>query len=193
MKKCNKCGVEKPNTSEFFAKNKTCVGGLTSTCKKCINYRTSQWKKENKIKITDSEDYHKKARERTQRRTKWLAENEPIVYQAKALLTSLGDRCNKNNLFRDDVFKTRKYIAEWLERQPNCECCNVKFSIGKKDKGRALDSSPSLDRFNLKIGYTKENTKLICWRCNNIKRNYTQHDLKLVAEWMDKVEIIDEK
>lgn len=48
-----------------------------------------------------------------------------------------------------------------------------------------LGASPSIDKFDPSKGYTLDNVALICWRCNNIKRNYKADDLRRVANWMD--------
>jgi len=57
------------------------------------------------------------------------------------------------------------------------------IDLGPKN-GKPNDASPSVDRFDPSVGYTIANTSLICWRCNNIKRNYRAEDLPRVAAWM---------
>jgi len=37
LKKCTKCGVEKPDNSDFFHKNKSSKNGLHRWCKECVN------------------------------------------------------------------------------------------------------------------------------------------------------------
>ena len=41
VRKCNKCGKEKPFTAEFWPKNAHCKDGLEPTCKEC-RYKRSR-------------------------------------------------------------------------------------------------------------------------------------------------------
>lgn len=81
--------------------------------------------------------------------------------------------------------KSQKFIADWLEKQPTCVCCGVEFLMGKK--GFRSDRSASFDQITPGAGYLMSNIALVCWRCNNIKRNYGSADLRLVADWIDSV------
>ena len=44
--------------------------------------------------------------------------------------------------------------------------------------------TPSLDRINPKLGYVKGNVQVISWRANNIKRDATAEELRLVADFV---------
>lgn len=47
-----------------------------------------------------------------------------------------------------------------------------------------LDSSPSLDRINSLLGYTKNNIRIVCNRVNRIKSDSTLEELKsIVKDW----------
>jgi hypothetical protein len=48
-------------------------------------------------------------------------------------------------------------------------------------------NSPSLDRFDSKIGYVKGNVNVISWRANDIKGQASLEELKAVRNWMEKV------
>ena len=63
---CTKCGEEKPETTEYFYKNKHCRGGLNTTCKVCYIKNAGKWRAENP----------EKAREKGRR---WRAENPEKV------------------------------------------------------------------------------------------------------------------
>lgn len=47
MKKCSKCGVEYPATSEYFPKHPSVTNGLTARCKQCVAAYKKQWCKDN--------------------------------------------------------------------------------------------------------------------------------------------------
>jgi hypothetical protein len=101
-------------------------------------------------------------------------------------MSGIWDRARKCNHEVAPQLRNRKFIEDWLRRQPNCECCNIQLDIGRKGVGCKNDASPSFDRFDLAKGYTLENTALVCWRCNNIKRNYAPSDLRMVANWIER-------
>jgi len=61
-RKCTKCGEEKPETAEYFHRDKSCRGGLHTICKECRNKAGRRWRAENP----------EKERERSRR---WRAEN----------------------------------------------------------------------------------------------------------------------
>lgn len=44
VKKCSKCGVEKPATREYFHRQTSCAGGLRPNCKDCHNSSSAQYR-----------------------------------------------------------------------------------------------------------------------------------------------------
>jgi len=61
MKKCNKCGVEKPFTSEYFVVEKRNRSGLSGMCKECRQGVKDKWKEENRDCINSySRKWHDK-------------------------------------------------------------------------------------------------------------------------------------
>ena len=89
---CSKCGVEKPETNEYFKKTKANKSGVTGRCKKCDSAYQREWNKKNheaylairkrryvnnKEKI---DDYNKKWRKNNPEasariKSKWLKNN----------------------------------------------------------------------------------------------------------------------
>jgi len=45
-------------------------------------------------------------------------------------------------------------------------------------------NSPSLDRLDPKLGYTRGNVAVISWRANDVKGNATLEELEAVVSWM---------
>lgn len=108
----------------------------------------------------------------------------PLQVSAENLISGIRDRAAKLKLPVSPNLRRKSFVIAWLERQPFCDCCGVPFHFGPKD-GRARDASPSFDRFDSSKGYIEGNVFLLCWRCNNIKRNYTSQDLRIVASWIE--------
>jgi len=54
-------------------------------------------------------------------------------------------------------------------------------------KGRT-DASPSIDRIDSIKGYEPDNIQILSWRANRIKNDSTPEELKMIADYMEKVE-----
>jgi post-segregation antitoxin (ccd killing protein) len=68
-RKCTRCGEEKPETAEYFHRDKNRRGGLYTICKECRNKACRRWRAENP----------EKAREAVRR---WQAENPEKMREA---------------------------------------------------------------------------------------------------------------
>ena len=49
----------------------------------------------------------------------------------------------------------------------------------------AQEGSPSFCRINPKLGYTKENVRIVSWRANRIKNNGSSEELRKIADFLD--------
>ena len=93
-------------------------------------------------------------------------------------------RSQKKGLACDRKRFTAPFLMAWLERQTMCECCNRLLDIGFKQDNQKHDDSPSIDRIIPEKGYVKGNVALLCWRCNNLKRDATISELETIVAWM---------
>lgn len=165
--------------------NKECRNGITNWCRKCRYNYCREWKAKNRDKLNKrNRDIYA---ETNGARQKELEARRAFLFPfrrvATVLLIGIRQRVRERGLpVAKELIK--KFVIDWLQRQPNCECCGVAFHIGPKN-GAPMDSSPSFDQIIPGSGYLLPNVALICWRCNNIKRNYSASDLRLVAAWID--------
>lgn len=191
-KPCTKCGVEKPYTLEFFPVSKVCKNGINPQCRECFNALTRAWKKENRDRLSERrrEIYADRYGPVQRRKERERAERLPFQVRAENLQSGIWARSRQRGWFVPVVLRSKQYFIDWLKRQPNCECCGVPFDIPVKRRENSwfVDASPTVDRLNSALPYELDNIALICWRCNNIKRNYAAEDLRRVAEWMDRRE-----
>jgi hypothetical protein len=78
-------------------------------------------------------------------------------------------------------------VFELLKALPvSCDCCHKQLDYRcyyNQNKGKN-PSAPSLDRRDSAIGYTRANTRIICWRCNNLRSNGTLLEFKTLAYYM---------
>jgi hypothetical protein len=148
---------------------------------------TKAWKRENSERLARRrrELYAEQNGARHKELERLRAVRAPYRVTAENLMSGIRERASRHGYDVAPQLRTKAFIEEWLKRQPDCECCGVRLRVGNKGNGCKSDDSASFDRFDLRHGYTLNNTRLICWRCNNIKRNYTASDLRMVADWID--------
>lgn len=182
---CSKCGLTLPHTIQFFPPNKSCRDGLTSQCRTCFRGLLQKWKRRNSARLAEKRraDYAARygARQRELERARQM--RAPYKVKAAAMASGIYGRCRERGWPKPDWLSPTA-IEAWLKRQPVCECCGVVFHVGRTKTGHKQPNSPSIDRFDNASGYEWDNVRLICWRCNNIKRDYTANDLRRVADWM---------
>ena len=187
-KTCSRCGIKKE--LNLFIKNKICEDGRAGLCKTCQNLYSKNWKRKNNVRIAKRrrELYHGSEgilrRKNAEERRRIRVANAPYTARARILRLGVLDRSKKHGLVCDKDLFTVKYLVGWLKSQKTCECCNSLLDINFKYDGKPNNSSPSLDKFVPEKGYTKENTVLICWRCNNLKRDATAKELRQIVDWM---------
>jgi len=185
MKICKKCKMMLPLRK--FIKNKHCKDGYGGTCKICQNAYNRKWKQKNESRLAPirrkqyAERYGAIVKENSRQRKL----KQPLRCRAQVLRGGMLSRSKKLGLKIDKELFTTKYIMEWLSNSPYCECCGRKLNIGFKMDGKPHDLSPSMDRKIPSNGYTKANTALLCWRCNNLKRNASADELRKIVQWMD--------
>lgn len=185
-KKCSKCGaILAANLVNFYAQA-NCRLGLTPTCRSCTNKMRSEWKRRNSERLARErrEAYARDNGERHRKREIARAARSPLAARARVLIGGIRER-SKDRALPFPAWAKIEFVIDWLRRQPNCECCGVVFAMQTAVAGQKCDASPSFDRFDSCGGYEIENVRLICWRCNNIKRNYGAADLRMVADWID--------
>lgn len=66
-------------------------------------------------------------------------------------------------------------------------CPILKIKIKENDKSAPLDSSPSLDRINPRLGYIKGNVRIISNRANRIKSDSTLKEMRLILKDAEKL------
>ena len=95
----------------------------------------------------------------------------------------MRERSARLNLaWEADAFTVEK-LVEWLRRQEACECCGRTFRLRPEGKAKS-DSSPTIDRLVPALGYVTGNVALLCWRCNNLKRDASADELETVVRWL---------
>lgn len=187
---CTSCHATHAASLEFFKPQKNCRFGLTSWCRSCLNAYSRKWKAQNaqRLSVINRQLYATRTGEKIRESARERERLYPIRANAQRLSASVRDRCKERGLTVPSYCNTQFFI-EWLSKQPSCECCGVAFDIHPAP-GVKRDNCASVDQFIPGKGYDRSNVSLICWRCNNIKRNYTAEDLRRVAAWIERKRIV---
>ena len=122
---------------------------------------------------------------------------------AKKYRQSHKDEINEKSKFEYDQFGKRFIYLMWSRAKKRakeksipfeievsdiiipdmCPVLGIKFVVSSNGKGPG-DTSPSLDRIDSKLGYTKENVKVISFKANRIKSDAEVNDVEKVLEYM---------
>jgi len=184
-RKCNKCKTTK--SLDDFPKDKKCTLGHTSTCKVCRNDYGRAWKEHSptyKIKRKECQERYKKiAREKALINKKKMRKEQPFLVRCRVMRSGMVSRSKKQNLPFDNEILTVEYLQTRITNNPKCECCGKSFNHLIKD-GKPNDDSPTIDKIIPSLGYVESNIAILCWRCNNLKRDANSSELSQVANWL---------
>lgn len=185
LKKCSTCYAEKDISA--FVKNKSCKNGRAGTCRECQNAYSTKWKRDNSERLAPirREQYNNRyghiARQNEAKRKALY----PLRSRASVLRKGMVERSRLLNIPFDKEILTIPYLMDWLIQSPKCECCSQQLDIDFKNDNKFRGNSPSMDRFIPLVGYVIGNVALLCWRCNNLKRDASSSELRRIADWMD--------
>lgn len=186
---CALCGKFKPATCENFTPCKSNRLGITSRCRPCSRAYVVAWRRPRRAEINRRQRERYAVSDKTNARWRKRREEQPFQARAEILRDGILSRVRRWNLPCDEQLLTVKYLKAWLLRQRTCECCGaaLRISMPGENGGRASPISPSIDRLVPARGYVAGNVFLLCWRCNNLKRDASSAELRRVADWMDRV------
>lgn len=96
------------------------------------------------------------------------------------IVTDAKKRAREKGLEFDEA------IRAVLQKDPptECLCCHSPLDYSFGNGYGARRRKPSLDRFDNSKGYTIENIRIICYRCNDLKRDATLEEIEAIAAYM---------
>jgi hypothetical protein len=160
---CPSCGVEKTGRDRDAGK----------LCKSC------------NMKSVEKEHRHKRIKENKPTaaehhrnyRTKYKLDDKHrlsrLLQQARVRAKQRGFECS---LTLDDLIKM-------FPADRKCPALGLDLMWGTNGKGNR-NNSPSLDRIDSSLGYTKDNVCIISWKANRIKSNATPDELEAILYYM---------
>ena len=128
---CSKCGKEKPETTEYFHRDKSFRAGLYTICKECKNKAGRRWRAENSEKVREKNrrlkaENPEKNREAVRR---WQAKNPEKVREANR-------RWRAEN--PEKAMETRRRCINTLSPGYLKELISAKYSIERSEIGDEL-------------------------------------------------------
>lgn len=171
MKRCNKCGTEKP--IEEFSKYKKSKDGRQAYCKVCSAKLFREWRSSNRERYRAlCRKFYKAHPER--KRTYWLRNREkhPEAY----LWTAAKGRARRDGTYFS-------ITVEDIKIPQICPVLGIPLSFGAKAT-EDRSNSPSLDRIDSKLGYVPGNVIVMSHKANTIKSNATLAELDAVIAWL---------
>ena len=154
MIKCSSCEI---------LKNDKYFGFQSRQCYECKAYKRKQYKAANKTKL----------------KTERYAYNHSFQGRLVALIQAAKQRARKHNL---EYSLDREWILNLYEKQNGkCLLTGINFSMENPVETNLNPLSPSLDKIIPKLGYTKDNTRLVCVAINIALNEFGENIFKKVC------------
>ena len=190
VKQCNKCHQVKPASD--FAKSRAERDGLQRRCRNCSreDNRASYHRNKDKHKA-----YYQQNRDEIRRRQKGYRTDNIENYKAIAERYRSSVRGRAKQLYGAAMRRAERLGLEFSITLIRIECAlfagvcertGVPFSLNNHERYQIHPFAPSLDRKDPFIGYTNDNTQIVC-NAYNVGKNQMSDDeyiafCKIVAE-----------
>lgn len=131
-------------------------------------------------------EYKAKKKEYRRVNSEKIRAKQSELYRAKAekyVLTNLLGKAARDglpfNITEEDI-KTPEF----------CPVLGIRLErgVGVGKRGNRIDNSPSVDRIIPELGYVRGNVVVVSYRANRIKNDATIEELKLVADFYQKLQ-----
>lgn len=185
--KCRQCNNIYSNQKDYFTKSSRYKSGFDTLCKICKSKKDKEYRENNRQDISNRRKlkYNSEVKPISHDLYVDRMVSNPILWRAKILRQGMQQRSTLSNLEFDEIYFTVENIRDIISKQIKCSCCNILFDYKSLLNGTKNGASPSADRINNDKGYTKDNVVIICWRCNNLKRDTSIKELETVINWLE--------
>jgi len=167
-KRCSRCGEIKE--IDGFSKSKRKKSGYCSQCKSCAKVYYESHKDDLKAYYNA---YTEANRDKIRARKKAYheAHKEEAKEHRECRLVECWVIGTANNHKRRgyEIVATRPELLDMARNATSCPLCGTALNWGKKEKGHLIPESPTLDRKFNGNRISKDNSWIICHRCNSIK------------------------
>lgn len=152
IKKCSKCGIEKPITD--FWKSKRYKDEHYTSCKDCQKKNNISWLNRNREYYRQYSSLREKTPQRIFQRVKDRAKNIHILLS----------------------FSQLDFVSWFNNQEKKCVYCGIRLEdlgrVSNDTQLKRFNRTLSVDRKNPMLGYGLDNIVLSCTRCNLIKNDF---------------------
>jgi len=170
MKRCTKCGEEKPATTEYFYRTNNKNGGLYAVCKACISEHNREYAKTHREARLEGKRKYREAhreslREYFRNRKRKLRETEPEKERAYKVMDAMRERARKKGLPSDFTRQDREWALEYWHGY--CPVCGAPLrDLFGKVKPHFDHWIPLSDQRPDNPGTVPSNMLPVCSTCN---------------------------
>lgn len=157
MKTCSKCGETK-HEDEYYRHTKGRY--LYAHCKTCHGVMTQA--------NSSNRDFHG---ERSRQKV-------TLSYRAGVLLRGAKRRAEEKQI---EFSLDKEWVMERLAAG-KCEVTGLEFDLGESTGNTRHPHTPSLDRVDSRLGYTKQNTQAVVWIYNCAKSEWTLEQFMILVK-----------
>ena len=162
---CSKCGKDK----QLFTLLVNGVERVRSRCMPCHAARSYA------SRLKKKDEHVGKARQRLV---------DSLERRAYVIWKRAKDRAKNKGL----MFELTKGFVAMQLGLGYCSATNLKFDLSF-DETKLNPLSPSLDRIDPTLGYTVQNTRVVCWIFNRAKGDGSDEDVQMLVEAFNAIKI----
>lgn len=178
LKKCSKCGEEKPVTE--YKSNQRAKDKLMYSCIECGKKKMQEYHKRNKV------SRNSKARER--RKENPIPDQKYRAnHRARFPWLVLIQATKRRSLATGRDFNLDQHVEDIKKRvlPMTCELTGIPLIDGKP--GKRVYNTLSLDRIDSAKGYTYDNIRIVCWAINAAMGPWGEDVLRgIIKSWIEK-------
>lgn len=156
---------------------------------------SARYREKNKELLKQKDrDYYQRNKERAKEKSmrwretnyeEWKGQRTKLYstnYKARLrrLVSSSKLRAKSRELFHE--LTPEWAIEQWEIQDGRCAQTKVPFELETKGRGHRHAFSPSIDRKDSTVGYTEDNSQLVCFIYNTAKMNNEHEDVLKFAE-----------
>lgn len=167
---CGNCDLSKP-TRDF--------GKFKYYCRSCVSKLGKEYRQKNKEHVQKLRKANRQAKIEHFRKQDRVLYNRMKVNNPIKLMLGIKRREAKKRGIAFDLTVEDITLPEF------CPVLGIRLApVGGTASNGCRDSATTLDRFDPKKGYTKENVQVISFRANRIKNDATLEELERIVAWM---------
>lgn len=203
---CTTCKKEITESNSYILKN----GKISKSCNACmaiarkyynnnrgkvLKSKKEYFNKNKKIICEKSiKHYYDNKEEILQNKKQYeiLHKEDIKIYRKKNYIKNISYILCKNAEKRAKKLNIKFCIEKSDIFIKDCQCCGIE--IKPNINGNHFnETSPTIDRIIPELGYSKDNIKVVCFKCNMIKGNGSIEDHKRIINYINSPEIYKEQ